>query len=220
MKRKLLITTMALTILTCTGCSNTTADTTSDTNINSETVEDAKNDSVAVEKNLFSVTLTIPASYAGETTQETLDNEATEKGYKSAILNDDGSVTYKMSKSQHKKLMKDIKKTIDDGLAEMIGTEDYPDFKNIQANDDYTSFTITTTTEELNMVESFSVMSFYIYGGMYNVYNGTDVDNIHVEFINAETGEVFSSSDSKDTNNSEATDSSESVETSDVETQQ
>lgn len=211
---------MALTILTCTGCSNTTADTTSDTNINSETVEDAKNDSVAVEKNLFSVTLTIPASYAGETTQETLDNEATEKGYKSAILNDDGSVTYKMSKSQHKKLMKDIKKTIDDGLAEMIGTEDYPDFKNIQANDDYTSFTITTTTEELNMVESFSVMSFYIYGGMYNVYNGTDVDNIHVEFINAETGEVFSSSDSKDTNNSEATDSSESVETSDVETQQ
>lgn len=37
-----------------------------------------------------------------------------------------------------------------------------------------------------------------MYGGMYNVFNGTTVDNVHVDFVNADTGEIISSSDSKD----------------------
>ena len=53
------------------------------------------------------------------------------------------------------------------------------------------------------MNESFSTMAFYMYGGMYNIFNGTEVDNIHVDFVNADSGEIISSSDSKNLEESE-----------------
>ena len=34
--------------------------------------------------------------------------------------------------------------------------------------------------------------------GVYNTFNGTPVDNVHIDFVNADTGEVISSSDSAD----------------------
>ncbi|MER2027079.1 MAG: hypothetical protein ABS874_07575 [Lachnospiraceae bacterium] len=59
--------------------------------------------------------------------------------------------------------------------------------------------------------ESFSVLSFYIYGGMYNSFNGTPADNIHVDFINEASGEVIDSFDSENMGDgSTADDSSES----------
>ena len=49
------------------------------------------------------------------------------------------------------------------------------------------------------MSESFLPVAFYMYGGMYSILSEEDTGNIHVDFINAYTGEVISSSDSSDT---------------------
>lgn len=151
---------------------------------------------VEVEENIFTVELTIPADYVGETTQEELDAVAKENGYKSITLNEDGSATYIMSKAQHKDMMNEMAASINTSLAEMVGSENYPNFTEVKANENFTSFTITTTSEELDLAESFSVMVFYMSGGMYNIFNGTPVDNIHIDFVNADSGEIISSSDS------------------------
>ncbi len=37
-----------------------------------------------------------------------------------------------------------------------------------------------------------------MYGGMYGVFSGEKPENVHVEFVNADSGEVISSGDSKD----------------------
>ena len=184
--------------------SETTANTTAAKQETSspETTPDATSDAdaiadVNVEKELFDVKLTIPSDYIGDATQEELSKEAEANGYK-IVLNDDGSATYTMSKSQHKKMMEELSDSINTALTDMVGSEDYPNFTDIKANDDFTQFTITTKSEELNLKESVSVMGFYMYGGMYNVFNGTTVDNVHVDFVNADTGEIISSSDSKD----------------------
>ena len=153
---------------------------------------------IEVEKELFDVTLTIPADYVGETTQEELDKTAEENGYKSVTLNEDGSATYIMTKSQHKKLLEDIAASLKETIADMVGSEEYPNFTNIEVNDDFTSYTITTTSTELDMDESFSVMTLYVCSGMYGVFSGTSIDNVHVDFINADSGEIISSSDSAD----------------------
>ena len=142
--------------------------------------------------------LTIPADYVGETTQEELDATAKENDFKSITLNEDGSATYVMTKGQHKKMMSEMESEINTALSEMIGSEDYPNFTNIKANSDFTEFTITTTSAELNFNESFSTIVFYTYGGMYNAFNGTTVDNIHVDFVNADSGEIISSADSSE----------------------
>ncbi len=152
---------------------------------------------VEVDKGLFNVELTIPAEFVGDVTQEKLDESVAEKGYKSATLNEDGSVTYVMTKSQHEELVKVIEGEINDGMKGMIGSEDYPDITDVTANSDYTSFAITTKNAEPNMNETLSVMIYYMYGGMYAVFNGEKAENIHVDFVNADSGEVISSADSK-----------------------
>mgnify|MGYP007105529201 CR=1 FL=1 len=48
------------------------------------------------------------------------------------------------------------------------------------------------------MAESFLPMAFYVQGGMYSIFSGEDVSNVHVDFINADTGENISSFDSSD----------------------
>lgn len=152
---------------------------------------------VEVDQNLFDVVLTIPADYIGETTQEELEAEAAEGGYK-VVLNDDGSATYTMTKQQHKEMMDGIRDSINQSLNEMIGSEDYPNFTAIEANEDFTSFTVTTSASELSLTDGVSVIGFYMYGGLYNIFNGTPVDNIHVDFVNADSGEIISSSDSSE----------------------
>ena len=157
---------------------------------------------IDVDKGLLNVEITIPAETAeyygfNFESQEEADAYAKEQGFKSATLGEDGSVTIVMSRSQHKKTMEGLSKTIDEALQEMIGSEDYPNITAVEHNDNYTSFTVTTKSEELGFNESFSVLSFYIYGGMYNSFNGTPADNIHVDFINEASGEVIDSFDSE-----------------------
>lgn len=215
MKKKLLLTLLALTI-TCSGCGSKTSnlDMSSESQA-AETVVETESTTesdlsdlnslgdVKVEKELFDVVITIPADYVGETTQEELEEKAKDSDIHSITLNDDGSATYVMSKSQHQKLMQEMADNINNSLADMINSDDYPNITDIKANSDFTNFTVTTTSTELGLTDSVSVMAFYMYGGLYAIFNGTEVDNIHVEFVNADSGEIISSSDSSDMTDSE-----------------
>lgn len=153
----------------------------------------ASEDGLNVEKNLFSVTLTYPASMVDEgTTQDSLNNEISGiDGIKSATLNEDGSVTYIMTKAYHKQIVDDMAQTIDESMAEMVGSEDYPNFTNVEANEDYTVFTVTTKSKALSLDESLSLLQFYTEGTFYSVVSGNDADSIHVDFVNADTGEII-----------------------------
>lgn len=49
-------------------------------------------------------------------------------------------------------------------------------------------------------------MAYYMYGGMYNIFNGTPVENVHVDFVNADSGEIMDSADSSDLGDTEQPD--------------
>lgn len=226
MKKKVLAAFMSVVICTAmfTACGQKAGDTDqgtvpvaeNQTNQSTETAESSEADSsddgmsqleaigdVDVDKGIFDVTLTIPKDFVGDTTQEKLDESVKEKGYKSATLNSDGSVTYVMTKAQHKEMMDGITESINNSLAEMAGSEDYPNITSVTANSDFTSFTITTKNAEPDMMESMSVLALYMYGGMYAIFNGETADNIHVDFVNADSREVISSANSEDMGNSD-----------------
>ena len=154
--------------------------------------------SIEADKGLLDVTITIPADFVGESTQEDLDALAEENGFKSVTLNEDGTATYVMGKSKHNELMQEISDEIDAGLEEMVGSEEFPSITAIEANDDYTQFRVTIESETLGLNESLSVMAFYLYGGMYHAFNGTQIENVNVQFINAATGEIVEETNSKD----------------------
>ena len=166
---------------------------------NTEEATTAEAVAPTVEQNLFSVTLTIPAEYAEDITQAELEDlENTDKGVKSATLNEDGSVTYVMTKQKHKELMEEITKTIDKALEEMIGSESTPNITGVEASQDYSEFVITTKNTEIDLNESFSTMVLYFYSAMYDVWNGTSKDSTHIVFKNEETGDIIYEDNSED----------------------
>lgn len=149
---------------------------------------------------LFNVALTIPAEYVEGTTQKELNKQAKEGTFKSATLNKDGSVTYVMSKSQHKEMLNTLKDSIADELNKIPNSTDYPNVTKVEANDDYTKFTVTTTSTELSFEEQFLSMQLYIYGGMYNAFNNLS-PVISVDYVNADSGATIYSGKSSDITN-------------------
>lgn len=154
---------------------------------------------VDVDAGLFNVTIAVPADFLDEgVTQENLDEQAKEKGFKSITLNDDGSATYVMTKAQHEEMMDGIRQSIDGSLLEMASSEDYPSVVSIDANEDYTEYKITVNAEEVGLQESFLALSLYVFGGMYHVFNGTEPGNINVQYVNETTGAVIQEANSDD----------------------
>lgn len=161
--------------------------------------EGSENQSIQTEENLFDVEITIPADIMGEEiTQEELDETvAGNDGVKSVVLNADGSATYTMTKAAHADMVKEIAAEIDATLDEMVSSADYT-FTQIEHNEDYTKFTVITDAAELGLADTISTVVFYMCGGMYGAFSGNTPDNIQVDFVNAATGEIIDSANSKD----------------------
>lgn len=152
-----------------------------------------------VDKGLFNVIMTIPSDFMGEgLTQQQCDEIAKEKGYKSITLNSDGSATYVVTAAQHAGMMDDLRESINQGLEEMVTSGDFPNFVSVEANNTFTEFTVIIKSEELGLMDSFSVMGLYMFGGMYNTFNGTPADNISVSFVNETSGNVINTANSRD----------------------
>lgn len=145
------------------------------------------------------IELTVPADFIGEeVTQEYLDAEVGKAdGFISATLNADGSATYVMTEERHNDLMAELGQNIDTELANMADSSDYPNVVSVSASDDYKAFTVTLSTDTVGLQESIMVMAFYMYGGMYNAFNGTPADNVSVQFVN-QSGTVLESANSRD----------------------
>lgn len=151
---------------------------------------------IETENGIFYVSITVPASFAGsDVTQEQLDSEAGEN-YTSAKLNEDGSITYKMTKKQHKAMLNSLTEGIDSSLQEMIGSDDYA-FTEITHNDTFTEFNVHLSTDEVGFAESFMVMAFYMYGGMYGLFSGKEPDKILVNYYGAD-GSLIETADSSE----------------------
>lgn len=200
MKRKLFTILLMGVLLTSCGSVDSSMETTTANDTNEVAEDNSVLKSVKKDDN---IELIIPSDFIDATTQEELDNIVKEKGFISATLNPDGSATYVITKSKHKELMQEVTEELNSSLNEMINSEDCPNITDIETNSDFTNFSITTTSTELSLEETFSAMFFYTCGGMYNTFNGTPVDNVHVDFINADSGDVIESFNSADMNNTE-----------------
>ena len=149
---------------------------------------------VSVENGILIVSVTVPASIVGEDVdQAQLDADAGTT-YQSAKVNDDGSVTYKMTRAQHKEMLEGMKESIDQALQEMIESPDF-NFQDIKYNSNMSEFEVTMTTTELGLGDSFSVIAFYMYGSMYQIFCGDKSESIIVNFY-ASDGTLINTADS------------------------
>lgn len=150
-------------------------------------------------KSKKTVEFTIPKDFVDDpATQEELDTTVNETdGILSATLNADGSVTFVVTEAYHEKAMQETKQSFEAAFEDMIGSGDFPAVTAIHASDDFTKFTVSLSTDTVGIEESALVLSLYMYGGMYNIFNGTPVDNVSVQFVNP-SGVVIQEANSSD----------------------
>ena len=194
MKTKLLAF-LLLTILTLAACSS--KDETSDKADNSKQ-EDNKTEetggAVGVDKGLLNVEVTVPASFLEGEDIDSVIAQAKEDGIKDVKKNDDGSVTYKMTKAQHKEMMQEMKASVTGYVDELINDEDFASIKDVEYNKDFSKFTVTVDKEAFeNSFDGFAAMGLAMSGMFYQVYDGVDTEklNVTIDTVDQSTGEVF-----------------------------
>ncbi len=155
-----------------------------------------RQNSVEVDKGLLTVEVTIPASfYEGENVNvEEIITEAEKDGVKKVTKNEDGSLTYKMSKSQHKKMLKDMESEIQQTIKEIESNEDFTSIDSIKSNQSYDEFTLSVNQSEYeNSMDGFATLGLAMQSMFYQLFSGVDEEDyqVTIHLMNKDTSKVF-----------------------------
>src|SRR5690606_6056108 len=201
MKKSLFIISTALLFLTACGADE-----------DKKQSDNQKEQSIEVDKGLLDVELTLPADFFEDQTPEEIEAAAKEKGVKEVKVNEDGTVYYKMSKSAHKKMMKEMEQGVISTVDDLVNGEDYESFKEISYNKDFTEFDVTVNADTFeNSFDSFGLFGLAYVSMIYSAFDGKSGDDLKttVNIIDEKTGEktdtiVFPDDIEDDTENSDA----------------
>lgn len=201
MKKSLFIISTALLFLTACGAEED----------DKKQTDNQKEQSIEVDKGLLDVELTLPADFFEDETPEEIEAAAKEKGVKEVKVNEDGTVYYKMSKSAHKKMMKEMEKGVISSVDDLVNGEDYQSFKEISYNKDFTEFDVTVNAESYeNSFDSFGLFGLAYVSMIYSAFDGKSSDELKttVDIIDEKTGEktdtiVFPDDIEEDSENSD-----------------
>ncbi|MBT2584223.1 hypothetical protein [Planococcus sp. ISL-109] len=158
----------------------------------SEDGESAKEGGISVDEGLFDVEVTIPpAFFDGEDPEQIAANV---DNAEQATVNDDGSITYKMSKSQHEEMMAEVATTVEEAKDSITESGDFASIQAIETSDNYDRFTVQVDREAYeNSFDGFATITLGVVGSLYQLFSGEDPDSyeVNIDMEDAETGEVF-----------------------------
>ena len=161
-----------------------------------QTKENSTNEitSKIVDENLLTVDVTIPKSFFSDEdpASDELTEEQKKDGFKSAKINDDGSVTYTIKKSSWKKLIEQYKKETSELIDSITqNSEEFPSIKKITYNDDFSKIVLEVNRSEYEgSSDSFAALSIYMTVSYYQIFNQQEV-KCQFAYKDVKTGEVF-----------------------------
>lgn len=149
---------------------------------------------IEVDKGLLNVEVTLPEMFFEDENVEEMIEESLAEGVKDATQNEDGSVTFKMSKKDHKKMITKMAEEIEGTVNEISNDENFTSITDITFNKTFTEFTMVVEREVFeNSFDGFAVLGLGFSGMFYQVFSGEDIENaivtVHIE--DEATGEVF-----------------------------
>ncbi len=140
------------------------------------------------------VNVTIPATFFEGQDIDSVISKAKNSGIKEVIKNDDGSLTYKMSKSEHEEMLKGLKEGIVASVDEMKASEDFKSIKDVTYNKSFSEFTLSVNKEEFeNSMDAMASLGLGLTGMYYQLFNGVDKedDKVKVIFKDESNGEII-----------------------------
>ena len=135
------------------------------------------------------VTITVPADLIGVEDKKQLKEQFSGEGYLDAQLNDEGQVVLVMTREKHAALLADTERSIRESLEATVSAGD-TSFTRIEANDDFTHYTVYIAGEAMNTGENFYTVSLLFSSDLYYVVLGQPTPEVTVEYISEVTGEV------------------------------
>lgn len=150
-------------------------------------------DYLKFEKN--DVILTLPAEFFEQQTEEEIKRDADGEQIKDVKINDDGSVTYTLSKERHKEIVDNFKSQIDQSVKDIQNGDDYPSIKKIEMKDDYAVYDIYVDRATFeNSMDMFATITLYIGSSYYQGFSGYgDQLKVTLNYYDDETKELFQS---------------------------
>lgn len=169
----------------------------SDNNDQSQDTGESTNEEsgIEVDKGLLNVEITLPASLVGEDGMEDFEASVKETVDSDITLNDDGSVTVKMSKSDHKKMLEELKEEFVASVDSIIEDESFVTIQDITYNKDLTNIQMIVSDQESfeNSFDGFATLSLGIGSLFYQAFDGKDLtkDKITIEIVDQSTNETI-----------------------------
>ena len=161
---------------------------------NEKKTEENSWDSINVDKGIVNVDVTIPASFFIGITEEDIIAKAKENNVTETVVNQDGSVTYTMSKSKYKEMMEELENSIVSTVDEIVHSGEYTSIKEISYNEDFTEFDVKVDRQQFKEgFDSFAVFGLVIVSTYYSAFDGKSEEDLQIVFnmIDETTGEVY-----------------------------
>lgn len=160
-----------------------------------EPEQETENDeSSEAEQDSSTVEITIPADLIDPEDKGTEIEEAEEAGVSDVEENEDGSITYTMSKEVHDEMMADLSDEINENIDEIKEDPGYSSIEDVTANDSFTEFTLIVNQEEFEKgFDEFASFGLGVLGSYYQLFDGVESEeyNVKVEVEDVDSGEIF-----------------------------
>ena len=126
--------------ITTTTTTTTTAETTQLTT--TKTKETSEKGVKAQKNNNDTVSIDIPASLIGKNATDKLTDEQKNNGFKKAVINKDGSVTYTIDSQKYDTFLKEYQKTVAESLDKIKTDGNYKSVNSVEYNDNFSEITL------------------------------------------------------------------------------
>lgn len=155
---------------------------------------DASAQNIEVNKGLFDVEVTIPVAMLGQDTDvEKIIADAKAAGASEVVQNADKSLTYRMSKAVHAKMLADLKTNFDKSIQDIKTGGKFTTVKDITYNDDMSAMELTVDRKafEASVADGLVVLSLMIVSAYYQTFDGVKEYKMTLTYKDSATGEVF-----------------------------
>lgn len=170
----------------------TTTEIVESTTQESTSTETTASDAINTDEKLLTVEITLPATFLEGEDMSTFDagTYAKENDFKSATLNDDGSITIVMSKSKHRELLKEMQHSLEDSFSQLVEADETPYIKEIIHNDDFSVIDIKVIRSDYENTIDLTPFVAGVYAAMYQAFLDMEY-HCEINIIDVDTGDII-----------------------------
>lgn len=188
MRKLLVVLFSSLLLVACSSGDDTAKD--KDAAVADETEESG----VEVDKGLLNVEITLPEIFFEDEELADIEAQMEEEHNANVTKNDDGSITVKMSKKEHKQLLSEMGDEFIETIDGIIEDDEFASIEDITYNRDFSQFNVIVDRAGFeNSFDGFALFALGLPSLIYQLFDGKDIetDKVTMLIIDGETDETI-----------------------------